>query len=87
MYSDNELADIKRRDSFYNKKDVAKLLLSEGVPKNKQAMLKLLALANVGGAGIRESLDCLRNVVFIIHPQQINIRDKTNGQIIVSIPR
>ena len=87
MYSDNELADIKRRDSFYNKKDVAKLLLAEGVPKTKQAMLKLLALANVGGTGIQESLDCLRNVVFVIHPQQINIRDKTNGQIIVSIPR
>lgn len=87
MYSENELKDIGRRSSFYNKKEVAKFLLAEGVPKTKQAMSKLIALENAGSSSIQKSFDCLRNVVFVIHPQQINVRDKTNGQIIASIPR
>jgi hypothetical protein len=87
MYSENELADIRSRANFYNKKEVAKFLLAEGVPRTRQAMLKLVELANPRSNSIQESFDCLTNVAFIIHPQQINIRDKTNGQIIVSIPR
>jgi hypothetical protein len=89
MYSAIELRDIQRRKNFYNKKDVAKLLLATGVPHDKKAMMKLTALEDTDGTfnAIQESYDCLTRVVFAVHPQQINIRDKTNGQIIASITR
>ena len=89
MYSEIQLQGIQRRNNFYKRKDVARLLITTGVPQNKKAMLKLTALeANDGSPkAIQESYDCLTNVVFSVHPQQINIRDKTNGEIIVCIAR
>jgi hypothetical protein len=89
MFSENELADIQRRSNFYHKKEVARLLLANGIPKNKREMLKLTALEDTDGSikALQKSFDCLRSVTFEVHPQQINIRDKTNGQIVVSIPR
>jgi hypothetical protein len=89
MFSESELADIQRRNDFYHKKEVAKLLLASGVPKNKRAMVKLTALEDTDGSvkALEKSFECLRNVAFEVHPQQINIRDKTNGHIVVSIPK
>jgi hypothetical protein len=89
MFSTSEQADIKRRASFYNKRAVAKLISVIGIPRNKQAMLKLLSLDNADGSAIvtQESYDCLTNVNFAVHPQQINVRDKVNGEIIASIVR
>ena len=85
MYSEKEQSDITRRTDFYGSKEVAKLLLKEGAPKTKKAMLKLFGLENKDTT--EESFNCIRNVTFVIHPQQINIRDKANGKIIVSIAR
>jgi hypothetical protein len=89
MFSENELVDIHRRNDFYHKKEVAKFLVASGIPTNKGKMLELTALEDTDGSvkALQESFDCLRNVTFEVHPQQINIRDKTNGQIVVSISR
>jgi hypothetical protein len=89
MFSESELPEIQRRSNFYHKKEVARLLIASGIPRNKQAMLKLTALDETDGSddSIRQAYDCLANVVFAVHPQQINVRDKTTGQIIVSIAR
>jgi hypothetical protein len=86
MYSEKELKDIGRRNDFYKKKDVAKFLLTHGAPRTKGAMLKLFEL-DEGSDDANETLNCLRNVTFVVHPQQINIWDKSNGKMIVSIPR
>ncbi len=89
MFSESELAGIQRRNDFYHKKEVAKLLVGSGVPSNKREMVKLTALENTDGSAnaLLESYECIRYVTFEVHPQQINIRDKTNGQIIVSISK
>jgi hypothetical protein len=89
MFSVSELDDIQRRDDFYHKKEVAKLLLTSGIPTNKREMARLTALEESNGSvkALEESYDCLRKVTFEVHPQQINIRDKTNGQIVVTISR
>lgn len=86
MYSEKELQDILRRSDFYKKKEVAKFLLTHGVPRTKGAMLKLLEF-DERSSDANESLNCLRGVTFVVHPQQINIWDKTNGKMIISIPR
>ena len=86
MHSDKELQDILRRNNFYKKKEVAKFLMTHGVPRTKGAMLKLLEFDDAPGNAV-ESLNCLRNVTFMVHPQQINIWDKSNGRMIISIPR
>jgi hypothetical protein len=89
MYSEKELKDILRRSNFYKKQEVAKFLLTHGVPRNKGAMLKLLSFDDdeEGPRDATESSDCLRGVTFAVHPQQINIWDKSNGRMIISIPR
>ena len=80
-----EIEEITRRKEFYNRPDVAKFLSKQGVPKNKKAMIELLS---TGDSKVDpESVDCLSHVVFAVHPQQINIRDLANGEIIVSINR
>jgi hypothetical protein len=86
MYSEKELHDIGRRSEFYKKKEVARYLLAHGVPKTKGAMLKLMEFDN-GTKDLKETLDCLRSVSFVVHPQQINIWDKSNGKLIISIPK
>jgi hypothetical protein len=89
MYSENELAGIQRRYDFYHKKEVAKLLIASGIPMNKGEMVKLTTLEDTDGSAkaLQESFECLRNVTFEMHPQQINIRDKINGQIVISISK
>jgi hypothetical protein len=89
MFSESELADIQRRNDFYHKSEVAKLLVASGIPTNKQEMVKLAGLEIPDGSvkAPQEAIECMRNVTFEVHPQQINIRDKINGQIIVSISK
>ena len=82
--------DVKRRTDFYNKPEVAKFLNKEGVPRTKRA---LSAMMIAGGSTQDDSqagsisYNCLNFVVFAVHPQQINIRDKANGKIIAIIRR
>ena len=86
MYSEKELHEISRRSDFYKKKEVAKFLLTHGAPRTKAAMLKLLEFDD-RSSDAEESLNCLREVTFVVHPQQVNIWDKSNGRMIISIPR
>lgn len=82
--------DVQRRKDFYNKPEVTKYLCKEGVPKTKSAMSALML---AGGYSKEDSIidsvsfKCLNGVLFAVHPQQINIRDKINGMIIASLHR
>jgi hypothetical protein len=82
--------DIQTRKDFYNREDVAKFLGKEGIPRTKVAMSALMV---AGGVSAKDSVagsisfNCLDFVVFAVHPQQINVRDKANGMIIATIRR
>ncbi len=79
--------DIERRKKFYNSPKVAKFLTREGVPKTKQAMIALVSAGDASEKVDDDSIACFGKVVFSVHPQQINVRDKENGKIIASIPK
>lgn len=57
------------------------------MPKSRHAVRSLVALANGKAEGLvdGEMVDLFGHVYFQVHPQQINIRDKANGNLIVSI--
>ncbi|MCL4436320.1 MAG: hypothetical protein M1503_03015 [Thaumarchaeota archaeon] len=77
-----------QRTEFYNKKEVGAYLLKHGVPRSARASKALVAMGttgNVDGAVNQELLNSLNNVYFEVHPQQINIRDKANGKLIISL--
>ncbi len=84
-------ADIAQRAKFYSEPDVARIIMKNGVPKSRKA-LEIMASE---GSGVKDGssaitqklIDCLNFVIFIVHPQQINIRDKATGKIIAVIPR
>lgn len=80
-----EIEEISKRREFYNSPEVVKFLSKHGVPKTKKAMLELLSSG--GSKPDPEMIEYLTRVVFSVHPQQINIRDLANGQIIVSVRR
>lgn len=82
--------DIQRRTDFYNRPDAAKFLCKEGIRKTRQVMSALML---AGGSTAEDSVidslsfNCMNNVIFALHPQHVNIRDKANGMIIASIRR
>jgi hypothetical protein len=89
--SQNRDADIAQRAKFYSEPDVARIIMKNGVPKSRKA-LEIMASegsgAKDGSSAVTQKLiDCLNFVIFIVHPQQINIRDKATGKIIAVIPR
>lgn len=85
MNSEQELAEIKGRRNFYNKIEVGKFLLANGVPRTKLQESSLIALDTAGA--ITGDRSYLKMVSFEIHPQQINVRDRVNGELISSITR
>jgi hypothetical protein len=89
LNSDKELAEIQGRKNFYNRREVGKFLLAHGVPRTKQQTLSLIALdtSEATDGSIPRDHSYLGKVSFEIHPQQINIRDKVNGELINSIAR
>ena len=78
---------IRQRREFYTSESVDNFIKKHGVPKTRNAMKNLVAIANgknenqVDG----EAVNLFGYVYFQIHSQQINIRDKANGKLIVSI--
>jgi hypothetical protein len=48
-------------------------------------MQNLMALANGKPDPSKELVELMSHVYFQVHSQQVNIRDKANGKIIVSI--
>ncbi|MDA4131182.1 MAG: hypothetical protein OK457_10465 [Thaumarchaeota archaeon] len=88
--SSSTAVDIAQRAKFYNEPDVMRAISRDGVPKSRGAMNLLISEGTAGksSSGVTPQLvDCLGFVVYSVHPQQINIRDKANGKIIVVIAR
>jgi len=88
MASLQEQQDI--RVKFYNSPAVVKHIKANGIPKNNRAFRDMVASGTSETVDSKEGLDlmaCLGEIVFMSHVQQINIMDKSNGKIIVSIPR
>ena len=86
----NEKKEQDIRAKFYTSLSLAKYLNLSEVPKSRHAFRDMVAsgsseeLDNEKG---RELIACLGRVVFLKHPRQINIMDKSNGKIIASITR
>lgn len=55
-----------------------------GIPKSRIAMRDLVALTD-GKSGDEGMVELMSHVYFQVHAQQVNIRDKANGKLIVSI--
>lgn len=55
------------------------------MPKTRIAMQNLITLANGKSDVNKELVEMIGHVYFQVHSQQVNIRDKANGKIIVSI--
>ncbi|MDE1763055.1 MAG: hypothetical protein KGH88_02280 [Thaumarchaeota archaeon] len=84
MYLDTEEA-IRRRMEFYTSDVVDNFIKKHGVPKTRIAMKNLVTLSG-GRSGVDDGLvELMGHVYFQVHSQQVNIRDKANGKIIVSI--
>ncbi len=80
---------ILQRQKFYTSESVDNFLKKHGVPKSRLSLRSLVAVAD-GKADNQvdgESVEILGHVYFQVHAQQINIRDKANGKLIVSIRR
>jgi hypothetical protein len=78
---------MRRRGEFYTSESVDNFLKKHGVPKSIQALRGLVALAN-GKADSQvdgTAIELLGHVYFQVHLHQINIRDKANGKLIVSV--
>ena len=78
------------RIAFYKSKEVARYVRMHQLPKSKKAFKEMVASAsseNLESEKGRDLIDCLGEVTFTTHPQQINIMDRSNGKIIVTIAR
>jgi hypothetical protein len=85
---ENNKAEQDTRSKFYNSQSVIKHIKTNGVPKSRGAWRDMIASGSSEDLDSEKGLDliaCLGNVVFMKHPQQINIMDKSNGQIIATI--
>ena len=88
MLSKEQERESAQRTAFYTKKEVGAYLLKNGVPRSTRASKALVAMGttgNVDGEVNQELLDTLNKVYFDVHPQQVNIRDKENGKLIISL--
>lgn len=55
------------------------------MPKTRIAMQNLISLTNGKADASKELVEIMGHVYFQVHSQQVNIRDKASGKIIVSI--
>ena len=77
--------EVGQRVKFYTGEQVEKYLKKHGVPKSKAAMRSLIELGYPKSD--QETIESVGYVRFDVHPQQINIWDKANGKLIVSIQK
>jgi hypothetical protein len=83
-----EKEDQDTRSKFYNSQSVIKYIKTNGVPKSRGAWRNMVASGSSEDLDSEKGLEliaCLGKVVFMKHPQQINIMDKSNGEIIATI--
>ena len=76
--------EIERRFRFYRSEEAKKYLKKNGVPKSRSAMRGLISASYPDSN--TEIIESLSHVHFV-HPQQINIRDRTNEKLIISIEK
>jgi len=84
----NEKEEQDTRSKFYSSQSVTKYIKGVGIPKTRRAFRDMVASGSSEDLDSTKGLElisCLGEVVFMKHPQQINIMDKSNGKIIVSI--
>ncbi len=84
----NEKEEQDTRSKFYNSQSVAKYIKTAGTPKTRRAFRDMVASGSSEDLESKKGLEliaCLGKVIFMKHPQQVNIMDKSNGKIIVSI--
>ena len=84
----NEKEEQDTRSKFHNTQSVAKYIKTAGIPKTRGAFRDMVASGSSEDLDSNQGLEliaCLGKVVFMKHPQQINVMDKSNGKIIVSI--
>jgi len=75
---------------FYTSRPVAKYIMVNGRPRTNHAFRDMVASGSSEDLTSKKGLaliTCLGQVAFFMHPQQINIMDKTNGKIIASLKR
>jgi hypothetical protein len=80
--------DQDERVEFYSSRAVANHILLNGVPRSGHAFRAMVASGSALDLTSEKGLRLIANlgaVSFLNHPQQINILDKSNGKIIVSI--
>ena len=85
---EKEKAGQTSRSKFYNSQSVVKHIKTHGVPKSRGAWRDMVASGSSEDLNSEKGLKlmaCLGMVVFMKHPQQINIMDKSNGKIIATI--
>jgi len=85
---ENDKANQGTRSKFYNSQPVVKYIKTHGVPKSKGAWRDMVASGSSEDLDSEKGLEliaCLGEVVFMKHPQQINIMDKSTGKIIATI--
>ncbi len=84
----NEKEEQDTRSKFYNSQSVAKYIKAAGTPKTRGAFRDMVASGSsedLDGEKGLELMACLGKVAFMKHPQQVDIMDKSNGKILVSI--
>jgi hypothetical protein len=85
---DDEKKGQDARAKFYNSGSVIQYIKTVGIPKRTGEFRDMVAAGSTVKLESKEGSDLIETlgrVVFAKHPQQINIRDDTNGKIIVSV--
>ena len=85
-----ESKDQETRAKFYGTKSLAKYIKAYGAPRSRDAWTAMVASTSSEDLDSEKGVEliaCLKQVTFFTHPQQVNIMDKRNGKMIVSIPR
>ena len=77
--------EMERRFRFYRSEEVKKYLKKNGVPKSRRSMKDLISVGYPDPDA--ETAESVGYVHFQVHPQQINIRDRTNEKLIISIEK
>ncbi|MHB8568003.1 MAG: hypothetical protein ACYC7D_14375 [Nitrososphaerales archaeon] len=77
--------EIEKRLRFYRSEEVKKYLKKNGVPKSESAMRDLISVGYPDPAA--ETVESMGYVHFQVHPHQINISDRTNEKLIISIEK
>lgn len=75
----------KKRFRFYTSEEVKKYLKKHGIPKSRREMKALVEVVYPNSEN--ETVESIGHMHFDVHPQQINIRDRMNEKLIISLEK